>query len=401
MSDNKRYNAELDGASFDTLAVRAGQVRTGEHEHGEAMFLTSSYVFGSAQEAAAIFGGDEPGNVYSRYTNPTVRNFEQRLAALEGAEQCVATASGMSAIFSMILALLSPGDHIVSSRSIFGSTNVMFKKYVSKLGITVDYVSLTDVSEWQDAIKDNTKLFFLESPSNPMSEVADLAALVALAKSNNILVTVDNCFCTPALQQPLKYGVDVVIHSATKYIDGQGRCMGGAVLGRSELMEEVVGVLRSVGPTMSPFNAWVMLKGLETLKIRMKAHSENALDLARWLKQQPSVLAVHYSGLEDHPQHELAKQQQALFGGVLAFEVVGGQDGAWQLIDSTRMLSITANLGDTKTTITHPATTTHGRVSQQERDDAGICDGLVRIACGLEDIEDIKRDLSFGLSRIS
>jgi len=400
MSDKKRYDAELEGASFDTLAVRAGQIRTGEHEHGEAMFLTSSYVFGSAQEAAAIFGGDEPGNVYTRYTNPTVRNFEQRLAALEGAEQCVATASGMSAIFSTILALLSPGDHIVSSRSIFGSTNVMFKKYVSKLGITVDYVSLTDVSEWESAIKENTKLFFLESPSNPMNEVGDLAALVALAKSKDILVAVDNCFCTPALQQPLKLGVDVVIHSATKYIDGQGRCLGGAVLGRSELMEEVVGVLRSVGPTMSPFNAWVMLKGLETLNIRMKAHSENASELALWLTEQPAVTAVHYAGLEDHPQHKLAKKQQALFGGVLAFEVAGGKEAAWQVIDSTRMLSITANLGDTKTTITHPATTTHGRVSQEERDMAGISDGLVRIACGLEDIEDIKRDLSFGLSRI-
>jgi O-succinylhomoserine sulfhydrylase len=365
------------------------------------MFLTSSYVFGSAQEAAAIFGGDEPGNVYTRYTNPTVRNFEQRLAALEGAEQCVATASGMSAIFSTILGLLSPGDHIVSSRSIFGSTNVMFKKYVSKLGITVDYVSLTDTSEWEAAIQENTKMFFLESPSNPMNEVGDLAALVSLAKSNDILVTVDNCFCTPALQQPLKYGVDVVIHSATKYIDGQGRCLGGAVLGRSELMEEVVGVLRSVGPTMSPFNAWVMLKGLETLNIRMKAHSQSASELAHWLQEQPSVLAVHYAGLEGHPQHALAKSQQKLFGGVLAFEVKGGKEAAWDVIDSTRMLSITANLGDAKTTITHPATTTHGRVSQEERDNAGISDGLIRIACGLEDIEDIKRDLSFGLSRIS
>lgn len=401
MSENKRYNAELDGASFETLAVRAGQIRTGEHEHGEAMFLTSSYVFGSAQEAAAIFGGDEPGNVYTRYTNPTVRNFEQRLAALEGAEQCVATASGMSAIFSTILALLSPGDHIVSSRSIFGSTNVMFQKYVSKLGITVDYVSLTDVNEWETAIKDNTKLFFLESPSNPMNEVGDLSALVKLAKSKNILVAVDNCFCTPALQQPLKYGVDVVIHSATKYIDGQGRCLGGAVLGRSELMEEVVGVLRSVGPTMSPFNAWVMLKGLETLNIRMKAHSENALELATWLQQQPIVSSVHYAGLEEHPQHQLAKSQQKLFGGVLAFEVQGGQEAAWGVIDSTRMLSITANLGDAKTTITHPATTTHCRVSPEERERAGITDGLVRIACGLEDIEDIKRDIAFGLSKIS
>ncbi len=400
MTDKKRYNSQLDDARFATLAVRGGYERTQEHEHSEAMFLTSSYVFGNAQEAAAVFAGDEEGNVYTRYTNPTVRTFEQRLAALEGAEQCVATASGMSAIFSMILALLNPGDHIVSSRSIFGSTNVQFKKYVSKLGITVDYVSLTDIDEWRLAIKDNTKLFFLESPSNPMNEVGDLSALVELAHQNDILVAVDNCFCTPALQQPLKYGVDVVVHSATKFIDGQGRTLGGAVLGKHELMEEVVGVLRSVGPTMSPFNAWVMLKGLETLKIRMKAHSENAMALALWLKDQPAVNAVHYAGLPEHPQHELAKFQQKDFGGVLAFEVAGGQEAAWSVIDSTRMLSITANLGDTKTTITHPASTTHCRVDPAERKQAGITDGLIRIACGLEDIEDIKRDLSFGLSRI-
>lgn len=400
MSDNKRYDAQLDGAEIETLAVRAGQQRSHEHEHGEAMFMTSSYVFGSAQEAAAIFGGDEPGNVYSRYTNPTVRNFEQRLAALEGAEQCVATSSGMAAIFSTILALLNPGDHIVSSRSIFGSTNVQFQKYVSKLGITVDYVDLTDLSAWQSAIKENTKMFFLESPSNPMNEVGDLAALVKLARQHDVLVTVDNCFCTPALQQPLKYGVDVVIHSATKYIDGQGRCLGGAVLGRSELMEEVVGVLRSVGPTMSPFNAWVMLKGLETLSLRMRVHSENALALALWLKEQPSVKAVHYAGLTEHPQHDLAASQQKLFGGVLAFEVEGGQEAAWKVIDSTRMLSITANLGDAKTTITHPATTTHCRVAEEDRIKAGITDGLVRVACGLENVEDIKRDLSFGLTTI-
>ncbi len=400
MADNKRYNAQLDGASFETLAVRAGQVRSNEHEHGEAMFLTSSYVFGSAQEAAAIFAGDEPGNVYTRYTNPTVRNFEQRLAALEGAEQCVATSSGMAAIFSTILALLKPGDHIVSSRSIFGSTNVMFSKYVSKLGIEVDYVSLTDMREWKQAVKENTKMFFLESPSNPMNEVANLTALSKLAKQHDVLTVVDNCFCSPALQKPLTMGVDIVIHSATKYIDGQGRCLGGAVLGNKELMEEVVGVLRSVGPTMSPFNAWVMLKGLETLNIRMKAHCENAMQLALWLKEQPSVTAVHYSGLPEHPQHALAKKQQSGFGGVLAFEVMGGQDAAWSVIDSTRMLSITANLGDTKTTITHPASTTHCRVAEESRLKAGITSGLLRIACGLEDIEDIKRDLSFGLGQL-
>ena len=398
MTDQKRYDAQLDDASFETLAVRAGQVRSQEHEHGEAMYLTSSYVFGSAQEAAARFAGDEPGNVYTRYTNPTVRTFEQRLAALEGAEQAVATASGMSAIFSTILALLKPGDHIVSSRSIFGSTSVMFDKYVSKMNIEVDYAALTKLDSWEAAIKPNTRMFFLESPSNPMNEVGDLAAISKLAKKHDILLVVDNCFCTPALQQPLKMGADVVIHSATKYIDGQGRCLGGAVVGSSELMEEVVGVLRSVGPTMSPFNAWVMLKGLETLKIRMKAHSANALELAKWLRQQPTVKAVHYAGLDDHPHHQLAQMQQNGFGGVLAFEVEGGREAAWKVIDSTRMLSITANLGDAKTTITHPATTTHCRLTEEARAEAGITDGLIRIACGLEDIDDIQRDLSFGLS---
>jgi len=400
MADQKRYDSHLEGAAIETLAVRAGQKRSDEHEHGEAMFMTSSYVFGNAKVAAAVFAGDEDGNVYSRYTNPTVRNFEQRLAAMEGAEQCVATSSGMSAIFSTVLALLNPGDHIVSSRSIFGSTNVLFQKYVSKLGVTVDYVSLKDTQQWKSAIKENTRMFFLESPSNPMNEVGDLAAIVAAAKEHDILVAVDNCFCTPALQQPLKYGVDVVIHSATKFIDGQGRCLGGAVLGRKELMEEVVGVLRTVGPTMSPFNAWVMLKGLETLSLRMKAHSQNAMALAEWLKQQPKVKAVHYAGLPEHPQHELAKQQQSDFGGVLAFEVEGGREAAWKVIDSTRILSITANLGDAKTTITHPATTTHGRVSAEAKDAAGITEGLIRVACGLENVEDIQRDLSFGLSSI-
>ncbi|EAT13541.1 O-succinylhomoserine sulfhydrylase [Bermanella marisrubri] len=400
MADNKRYDSQLDEANFDTLAVRAGYQRSPEHEHSEALFLTSSYVFGNAQEAAAFFAGDEDGNVYSRYTNPTVKTFEQRLAALENAEQCVATASGMSAIFSTILALLNPGDHIVSSRSIFGSTNVQFEKFVSKLNVTVSFVELTDVDAWEAAIQDNTKMFYLESPSNPMNEVGDLEALAKLAKANNIISVVDNCFCTPALQKPLSFGIDVVIHSATKYIDGQGRCLGGAVLGSSELMEQVVGVLRSVGPTMSPFNAWVMIKGLETLSLRMKAHSENAMALATWLKDQPQVKAVHYAGLPEHPCHDLAKKQQSNFGGVLAFEVEGGQEAAWTVIDSTRMLSITANLGDAKTTITHPATTTHCRVSADARNAAGITDGLIRIACGIEDIEDIQRDLAFGLSRI-
>ncbi|WP_396586696.1 O-succinylhomoserine sulfhydrylase [Bermanella sp. R86510] len=401
MADNKRYDAQLDEAGFDTLAVRGGYTRSHEHEHSEAMYLTSSYVFGNAEEAAAFFAGDEDGNVYSRYTNPTVKTFEQRLALMEGAEQCVATASGMSAIFSTILGLLNPGDRIVSSRSIFGSTNVQFEKFVSKLNITVSYVDLKDTSAWQQAVTANTRMFFLESPSNPMNEIGDLAAISKIAKQNDILTVVDNCFCTPALQKPLQLGADIVIHSATKYIDGQGRCLGGAVLGNAELMEQVVAVLRSVGPSLSPFNAWVMLKGLETLSLRMKAHSANALALAQWLKQQPSVKAVHYAGLEEHPQHALAKRQQTGFGGVLAFEVEGGKEAAWTVINSTRILSITANLGDAKTTITHPATTTHCRVAENARTEAGITDGLIRIACGIEDINDIQRDLAFGLSRIS
>ncbi|MCP5334208.1 MAG: O-succinylhomoserine sulfhydrylase [Oceanospirillaceae bacterium] len=400
MSDKPRYDAILDGAALDTLAVRAGQKRSAEGEHGEAMFLTSSYVFGSAAEAAARFSGEVPGNVYSRYTNPTVRNFEERIAALEGAEQAVATASGMAAIFSTTLALLNSGDHLVSSRSIFGTTNVQFEKYLKKLGVTVTYVELSDTAAWQKAIQPNTRMLFLESPSNPLNEIGDIRALAQLAHANNAWLVVDNCFCTPALQKPLAMGADIVIHSATKYIDGQGRCLGGVVCGNSKLMTEVVGVLRSVGPTLSPFNAWVFLKGLETLRIRMQAHSAGALELARWLKAQPKVTKVYYAGLEDHPQHALAKAQQSGFGGVLAFEVEGGREAAWQVMDSTRILSITANLGDAKTTITHPATTTHSRLTPEDRAKAGITDGMIRVAVGLEDIEDIKRDLLFGLSRL-
>lgn len=400
MSDKPRYDAILEGAALDTLAVRAGQKRSAEGEHGEAMFLTSSYVFGSAAEAAARFSGEVPGNVYSRYTNPTVRNFEERIAALEGAEQAVAVASGMAAIFSTTLALLNNGDHLVSSRSIFGTTNVQFEKYLKKLGVTVTYVELSDTSAWQKAIQPNTRMLFLESPSNPLNEIGDIRALAQLAHANNAWLVVDNCFCTPALQKPLAMGADIVIHSATKYIDGQGRCLGGVVCGDSKLMAEVVGVLRSVGPTMSPFNAWVFLKGLETLRIRMQAHSAGALELARWLKSQPKVTKVYYAGLEDHPQHALAKAQQSGFGGVLAFEVEGGREAAWQVMDSTRILSITANLGDAKTTITHPATTTHSRLTPEDRAKAGITDGMIRVAVGLEDIEDIKRDLLFGLARL-
>ncbi|MCG6886121.1 MAG: O-succinylhomoserine sulfhydrylase [Proteobacteria bacterium] len=384
--------------AFDTLAVRAGQVRTLEHEHAEPIFPTSSYVFDSAAQAAARFRGDEPGNIYSRFTNPTVRTFEQRLAALEGAERCVATSSGMAAILSTCMGLLQSGDHIVSSNAIFGSTVVLFNKYLSPFGIDVSYVPLADLDAWQRAIRPETRLLFLETPSNPLTEVADITALAELAHANDCLLVVDNCLCTPALQQPLKLGADIVIHSATKYLDGQGRCVGGAVVGNKELVGEgVFGFLRTAGPTMSPFNAWVFLKGLETLHLRMKAHSDNALQLARYLEAHAAVSRVYYPGLESHPQHELACRQQSGHSGVLSFDVKGGQAAAWKLIDSTRLVSITANLGDTKTTITHPATTTHGRLTEEERAEAGIGDGLVRIAVGLEDIEDIQADLDRGL----
>ena len=387
-----------DDYSFDTLAVRAGQVRTAEGEHSEPIFTTSSYVFASAAEAAARFSGDQPGNIYSRFTNPTVRTFEQRLAALEGAESCVATASGMSAILATCLGLLKSGDHIVSSRSIFGSTTLLFTNYLAKLGIETSFVDLADIADWQAAIRPETRLMFLETPSNPLTELADIEQLAELAHQNDILLAVDNCFCTPALQQPLKLGADIVIHSATKFLDGQGRCVGGAVVGPKDIVgEDVFGFLRTAGPTMSPFNAWVFLKGLETLNLRMKAHSANALALAQWLEQQSAVKRVFYPGLESHPQHQLAKTQQSGFGGLLSFELKGGKDAGWNLIDATHLISITANLGDTKSTITHPASTTHNRLTPEQREQAGIADGLIRVAVGLEDIEDLKTDLARGL----
>ncbi|ALZ84999.1 O-succinylhomoserine sulfhydrylase [Pseudomonas oryzihabitans] len=398
--DAGRLDSDLEGAAFETLAVRAGQQRSPEGEHGEALFLTSSYVFRTAADAAARFAGEVPGNVYSRYTNPTVRTFETRIAALEGAEQAVATASGMSAILAMVMSLCSAGDHVLVSRSVFGSTISLFEKYFKRFGIEVDYPPLADLDAWRAACKPNTRLFFVESPSNPLAELVDIAGLAEIAHAQGALLSVDNCFCTPALQKPLVLGADIVIHSATKYIDGQGRGMGGVVAGRAEQMKEVVGFLRTAGPTLSPFNAWLFLKGLETLKIRMQAHSQTALELARWLEAQPGIERVHYAGLQSHPQHELACRQQTAFGAVVSFEVAGGRDAAWRFIDATRMISITTNLGDTKTTIAHPATTSHGRLSPAERASAGISDSLIRIAVGLEDRGDLQQDLARGLAAL-
>lgn len=381
-----------------TLAVRTGHQRTPEGEHGEPIFTTSSFVFGSAAEAAARFSGDQPGNIYSRFTNPTVRTFEERLAAMEGGESCVATASGMSAILAFCMGLMEMGDHLVSSRAVFGSTTMLFNKYLSRFGIDTSYVDLGDLSAWEAAIRPETRLLFMETPSNPLTDMADIRPLAELAHDHGCLLVVDNCFCTPVLQRPLELGADVVVHSATKYLDGQGRCMGGAVVGDAKIVgEEVFGVLRTAGPTLSPFNAWVFLKGLETLDIRMQAHSQRALELATWLEQQAAVSRVYYPGLESHPQHSLVGRQQKTGGGIVSFDLAGGKDEAWRLIDATRMLSITANLGDTKSTITHPASTTHGRLAAEERAESGIGDGLIRIAVGLEDVRDIKADLLRGL----
>jgi O-succinylhomoserine sulfhydrylase len=387
----------LHGAGLDTLAVRAGHERTGEQEHGEPIFTTSSFVYESAAEAARKFSGEEPGNIYSRFTNPTVRIFEQRLAALEGAERCVATSSGMAAILATALALLEAGDEIVASRALFGSTVSLFNKYLGKLGIVTRYVESSDLAAWEAAITPRTKLLFAETPSNPLSELVDIAALAEIAHRHAALLAIDNCFLTPALQRPLELGADLVIHSATKYLDGQGRAIGGAVVGRDKELEEVLGVVRTCGPCMSPFNAWIFLKGLETLGIRMRAHCENALALAEWLQAHPAVERVHYSGLESHPQHALAKRQQRGFGAVLGVEIKGGRKGAWSVIDATRVMSITGNLGDVKSTITHPATTTHGRLNDEQKAAAGITEGLIRIAVGLEDIDDLKGDLARGL----
>ena len=378
---------------FETIAIRVGHRKTAEQEHSPAIFLTSSFDFDSAEQAAKRFAKEESGNIYTRFTNPTVDAFQSRLAALEGAEGCLATSSGMSAIFATLMALLKSGDHIVASRSMFGTTIALLNDIISKFNIDVTFVDLSDISDWERSIQSNTKIFLLETPSNPLGEVVDIRTLATLSKKNNIILAVDNVIMTPALQQPLALGADLVIHSATKYIDGQGRCLAGAIVGSSDLLEEIGGFIRTTGPTLSAFNAWILLKGLETLSLRMKAHCDNASKLANWLVEQEFVEKVHYLGLESHPNHQVAKLQQSGFGGIVSFEVKGGKEGAFRLINNTKMLSITANLGDTKSTITHPATTTHGRLSDEERAQSSITDGLIRISVGLEDIGDIISDL--------
>jgi O-succinylhomoserine sulfhydrylase len=390
----------MDKHKLSTLGVRAGIARSQFNEHSEALFLTSSFVFENAAQAAARFTGGEGGFVYSRFTNPTVSMFQDRLAALEGAESCVATASGMSAILATSMAFLKAGDHVVCSNAVFGATVQLYSTILSRFGVETTFVSPTRVEEWQRAARPNTKLFFLETPSNPLGEVSDIAAIAAVAKRAGALLAVDNALCTPALQRPLQFGADLVIHSATKYLDGQGRVMGGAVLGAKKLvMDGVFGFLRTAGPSLSPFNAWVILKGMETLELRMLAQSGHALELARWLEKHPKVARVYYPGLESHSQHALAKHQQRAGGAIVSFDVKGGREAAWNVIDSTKMISITGNLGDVKTTITHPATTTHGRISPEARAAAGITEGLLRVAVGLESVSDLKADLQAGLGQ--
>ena len=382
---------------FDTKAIREGYRTTQEQEHSEAIFLTSSFVFDSAEQAANRFSKEEPGNIYARFTNPTVDAFEKKLAALEGADACVATSSGMAAIFASIMALVESGDHIVASRNMFGTSIVLLNTIVSKFNVGISYVDLSDLSQWENAVQDNTKLFLLETPSNPLGEVVDITELSKISQANNILLAVDNAILSPALQNPIKLGADIVIHSATKYIDGQGRCLAGAVLGSEAIIEQISAFTRATGPSLSAFNAWIVLKGLDTLSLRMKAHSDNALKLATWLQVQDQVEKVHYLGLESHPDHALANIQQSGFGGIVSFEVKGGRRAAFKVINATEILSITANLGDTKTTITHPASTTHGRLTDDEKRQANITEGLIRISVGLEDIGDVINDISKGL----
>ncbi|HKX94745.1 MAG TPA: O-succinylhomoserine sulfhydrylase [Methylibium sp.] len=395
-------------ARLDTIAVREGLPPSQWGENSEALFLTSSFVHPDAATAAARFANEEEAFVYSRFTNPTTMMMERRLAALEGTEACIATSSGMSAILLICLGLLKAGDHVICSRSVFGSTIKLLGSELAKFGVETSFVSQTDVAEWRAAVKPTTRLLFAETPSNPLTEVCDIAALASVAHEAGALLAVDNCFCTPALQQPVKLGADLIIHSGTKYLDGQGRVLAGAVCGPSAIVDDkLVPLMRSAGLTLSPFNAWVVLKGLETLGIRMAAQSERALALAQWLEAHPAVERVYHPGLASHPQHALAMRQQRGNGGaVVSFIVKGegaeaGRRHAFHVIDATRICSITANLGDTKTTITHPASTSHGRLTEEQRLAAGITQGMIRVAVGLEDLEDLKADLAHGLDTLN
>jgi O-succinylhomoserine sulfhydrylase len=385
---------------FQTLALRTGHNRTAEQEHSEPLFMTSSFCFDSAEQAAKRFSGEEKGNVYSRFTNPTVRCFEERLAALEGGESCVATSSGMSAILSLVMSTLSHGDKIVASRSIFGTSVNLFEKILPRFGIETIFVDMTDLAAWSRAMCINTKMLFVETPSNPLTEIADIAALKNIAVEYNALLVVDNCFCTPALQRPIEHGADIVIHSATKFLDGQGRCVGGAIVGSTIFLEEkITPFLRSAGTCLSPFNAWIFLKGLETLHIRMEKHSANAALVAEWLHKNPLVKKTHYPGLEGHPQRNLCRIQQTAAGGIVSFDV-GSRNKAWNIVDNLTLFSITANLGDSKSIVTHPATTTHGRVTADARKAMGVSDGMLRLSLGLEDSFDLIRDLDMAFQKI-
>jgi len=390
----------LSSSGARTQAVRAGIRRSQEAEHGEPIFASSSFLFASAEEAEAKFSGEVAGNVYSRYTNPTVRVFEERLSALEQGEVAAATASGMSAILALCMTHLRSGDHVLCSQDVFGATVGLFDNVLKKFGVEVSFVPLTQVDAWRDAATSQTRLLFLETPSNPLNAIADLSAFAQLSRDLGAMLAVDNCFCTPALQNPLALGADIVTHSATKYLDGQGRVLGGALVGSEALIAPVVAFNRSCGPTMSAFNAWIMLKGLETLDLRMRAHCQNAQGLAEWLMEQSGVEEVHYCGLANHPGHALAASQQRGFGGVIAFEIAGGREAAWRFINHTQLMSLTANLGDAKTTIIHPASTTHGRLTEAQRAAAGIREGMVRIAVGLEDLEDLQADCLRGFSAV-
>jgi O-succinylhomoserine sulfhydrylase len=391
----------LKEAGFETLAIREGLTQGFEQEHSDPIYATSSFVFESAEQAAATFSGERDGNTYSRFSNPTVSVFEKRLAALEGGQEGVATSSGMAAILTLCLTVLRAGDHVICSRNVFGSTVGLFNNVLTKLDISVTFVALRELDEWRQAVTPRTKLFFCETPSNPLCEVGNIREIATIAHDSGALLAVDNCFCTPALQRPMSLGADVVMHSATKYLDGQGRVLGGALVGSEELMAEARGFVRVCGPSMSPFNAWIFSKGLETLQLRMDAHSQRAQALAEWLDQHSGVKKVNYCGLASHPDHALAVSQQSAFGGVLSFEVEGGRDTAWRFINSVRLMSLTANLGDVKTTICHPASTTHGRLTDEQKQQAGITEGLIRIAVGLEDLEDLKRDCELGFATIS